>query len=78
MPEGFALVNIGDVNLGNRQTHGLESVVDRHRGVRIGCRVDDNGIGGVPGILNPGDQLAFMVGLAKIDTEPAFGAGLPA
>ena len=48
----------------DRQGDGADGVVDGDRGVRIGAGIDDDGVAVVPRLLDPGDQFAFVVGLA--------------
>ena len=69
--EMFARVDIADVHLDDRRLERGERVEDRDRGVAVTRGIDDQ-----PRrfrfarLLNPVDDLAFMVGLAEVDREP--------
>ena len=57
---------------------GADRVVDGDRGVGVGPGIDDDARGLVAGLVDPVDQIAFMVGLAEIDGKPELFAGGPA
>ena len=63
VPEGFALVDIRDVNLDHRNIERGERIVNGDGGVRIGARIDDDAGAHRPRFLNPVDEFALMVRL---------------
>ena len=76
MAERLTGVDVGEVNFDHRQRHGAKRIVDGDRGVRIGARVDDDGVETAQRLLDPGDQFAFDIGLLAGDLETerlAFG-----
>ena len=61
--------NIREMKFDDRFLENCQRVQQRHRGVRKGAGVDDDRIRRLAGLLDPGDQLAFRVRLAKIQGE---------
>jgi hypothetical protein len=70
-------MDVGQMNFGDRQAGCADRVVDRDRGVRVGARIDDDRVRLVARLLDPVDELAFVVGLAELDRQAQSGAGLP-
>jgi hypothetical protein len=77
VPDLFALVHVGDVQLDHRPADPLDGVVQRER--RVGQRTGVEHRADHParfdlrtGLVNPVDQPAHVVGLAEVDldTEP--------
>ena len=50
-----------------------DGIAERDAGVSIGSRVQDDDIEFTFRLLNPGDQLAFEVGLAELDFRAQLG-----
>src|SRR6185437_3863590 len=70
VPEGFALVNVGDVAFDHRDADGEDGVHDGDRGGGVAGRVDDDAGGALrAGLLDVGDHFAFAVGLAEDDVD---------
>lgn len=70
MPERFAGMHVGQMHFDHRHFAGDQRVTNRHRGVGPGGRVDhDTGAAGA-GAVDPVEQFAFVVGLAKFDFQP--------
>jgi hypothetical protein len=69
VPEFFALVHVGDVDLDGGKLHGGKGVPEGHRGVGEGARIDDDTRGVVPGGVDDVEQDAFVVGLDAFDRE---------
>src|SRR5689334_7973128 len=65
----FSAVNIRQMYLDHRQLRRLERVEDSDRSVCVGAGVEDNAVGILTSLLDPVDQLAFVVGLAEIDRQ---------
>lgn len=77
MAEGFALVRIGQVDFDHRHGDALDRVMQSDRGVGQAARIDDDGMGALRmGLLQPVNQMAFMVRLAKIDRHMGAGGGV--
>ena len=66
------------MDFNNRQSDSLESVVNGDRSVGIGGGIDEDRVGGLRRILNPGHELALMVGLPEITIQPKAFTGLSA
>ena len=62
MPEGFALVDIGQMNLQKRQSDALDRVPEGNARVRECCRIDEQESRITVGV-NPVKQCSFRVGL---------------
>jgi hypothetical protein len=58
------------MHLEHRQLGGLQRIEDGDRGVRKGAGVDHDACGLLARLLDPGDQLALVVRLAKVDRKP--------
>ena len=69
--ERFALVDVGQVHFDHRQFHRGQGVAQRHRGVGPGGGVDDDAGDPAAGLVDPVEQLAFLVGLAEVHGEAA-------
>src|SRR6201993_5573135 len=46
-----------------------QCVPDRDRSVRVGARINQNSLAFFPGILNPVNQLPFVIALQKLDFQ---------
>src|SRR5688572_10833693 len=60
------------MDLDHRGVQKLEGVQNGHGGVGITPGIDNDSGRLATGFLNPGDQLALMVGLTEIDAETHF------
>ena len=69
VPEFFALVHVGDVNLDGGKLDGGKGVPEGHGSVGEGAGVDDDACGVVPGCVDDVEQDAFVVGLHAFDVE---------
>ena len=67
MPKFLAFENVAQVDLDNGNGECAQGIQNRDGGVGIGGRIENERQGGVARLLNPADQLAFVVGLAEID-----------
>src|SRR5258708_26115604 len=67
--EFVAPINVGEVHLDDRQGGGVERIEYGDRGVREGAGIEDDAVCGLPRLVNPVDQLAFVVRLAEIHDE---------
>ncbi|MNO61477.1 hypothetical protein D3C76_521280 [compost metagenome] len=80
MTERFAFVHVGQVHFDDWQFAGHQGVADGHRGVGPGAGVDQDTGAAATGGVDPVDQFAFVVGLAKFDIQAqvvgAVGAAL--
>jgi hypothetical protein len=73
VPELLAAVDVGDVDLHHRQpVAGVERVEQADRGVRVGGGVDHDAAVVLPGLVDPVDEFALVVGLPQVD-GPAVG-----
>ena len=64
--KGFAPMDIAEMNLYGRQAYGCDRVSDRHAGVGVGPRVDQNAVLLAKGSLKAIHQSPFAVGLKAI------------
>jgi hypothetical protein len=78
MTEVLALVHVGDVNFDHRSLEGVERIENRHRGVSVGGRIDDDGRRILAGFMDPVDQLVLGVGLQEADVFSPCTAALSA
>jgi hypothetical protein len=69
VPELFPPVNIRQVDFYDRNFDRAQCVPDRNRSVRVGARIDQNPMALFPGILNPINQLPFVIALQKLDFQ---------
>ena len=53
----------------HRDFDRAQCVPDRDRSVRVGARIDQNSMALFPGILNPINQLTFVITLEKLDFQ---------
>jgi len=51
----------------HRDFDRAQCVPDRDRSVRVGARIDQNSVALFPRILNPINQLTFVIALQKLD-----------
>ncbi|MNL39310.1 hypothetical protein D3C87_1615810 [compost metagenome] len=78
MAERFAGVDVRQVHFDHRQLTGDQRIANGHRGVGPGGRVDhDPGATTACGV-NPVEQFAFMVGLAKFHCQAELFSGAAA
>ena len=78
MTEGFACVDIGEVNFDERNGHRRQRIADRHAGVGVSRRIDHDEIHMIAtGLVDPVDQRTLVIvlkGLNKrTDRVPATG-----
>lgn len=67
----LARLRIGEVNLDHWHLDRLDRIEQRDRGVGIGRRVQQHRASFLPvGVMQPVDQLAFVIGLVKTDRQP--------
>ena len=77
LAEVLARLHGADVDLDGGDGDGLEGVQDRHAGVRVSCRVDDDAVDLAVCLLDLVDDAALVVGLEDLDlVEALCGAGL--
>ena len=72
VPEGLALVDVGDMHLDDREFAGVQGVEDGDRRVREGGGIDDDAAGPLARLMNPVDDLEFGIALVKFDFEIEF------
>ena len=53
----------------HRDFDRAQSIPDRDRSVGVGTRIDQNSMALFPGILNPINQLTFVIALQKLDFQ---------
>jgi len=71
MAEFFAFVGVGQMDLNNRNGNRFDRIVQRDGGMRVRTRVEQNRLRTHRmRLVQPIDQMAFMVGLAEINVEP--------
>lgn len=63
MPEQFTLVNVAEVDLNGRKSHGRNGIADRDTRMSIPSRVDHDRIEPLLGTLNPGNELSLQIRL---------------
>ncbi|MCY1181937.1 hypothetical protein D9M73_224720 [compost metagenome] len=73
--EGLAGVHVGQVDFDHRQFAGDQGVADGDRGVGPRGRIDDDPGAATAGGVNPVEQFAFMVGLAKLNCQAELFGG---
>ena len=61
LAKAFTLVHVGDMNLQHRPVEGVERVQKRDGSMGERGGVDDDPGGGVAGLVDPVDDLSFMV-----------------
>ena len=62
-------MNIRQMDFYHRDFDRAQCVPDRDRSVRVGARIDQNSLAFFPGILNPVNQLTFVIALQKLDFQ---------
>src|SRR5690606_2575731 len=72
--ELFARVDIGDVDLGEREQHPGERVAEGYRGVSESSRVDHDALAILASRVNRIDQDAFVIALHAAHLEACFGS----
>ena len=63
MAKRLALVDVRDVHLDHGAVKRVQRIKDRHRSVRLSAGIQDDGRPVQARLLDPVDQLAFVVGL---------------
>ncbi len=75
--EGFALVDVAQMDLNHGKLGRLEGIKDGNRGVAVGSCIDDDSRRLVARLKNPFDQFALPRRLPEVDPEAQFlGPGL--
>jgi len=77
VPEFLPGVDVGEVDFDGGNGHGREGIPERDAGVGIGGGVEDDGVEAAAGVLDPGDEFAFVIGLAEVDFGVEFGCAGP-
>src|SRR5450432_1318686 len=62
-------MNVGDMNLDHRKLGCLQRVEQRDRRERISGGIDDDSDRMLASLMNPIDQLSFVIGLAKNEVQ---------
>lgn len=70
MPEFLPGMDIGKMDFDGRNATGHDRISQGNAGVCIGGSVEDDHFELPFGLLDPGDQLAFKVGLAEVNFYP--------
>src|SRR5579863_1498703 len=78
MPEGLALVNIGNMHLDDRPGERVKRVEDGDRGMGEGGGIDDDAGGAVSRAMNEVDDLVFAIALMELDLKPELSPDPPA
>src|SRR5579875_233341 len=78
VPESLAAVNVGQVHLDDRQLGRKQGVENRDRGGGVAGGIDDDAVGVLARLLDPLDELAFLIRLPEIDRETEHRAALHA
>src|SRR5215208_5234000 len=83
MPEGFPRVNVGDMKLDHSQTGPDDRVMQRDACVAVGTGVDNGAdkaaiMLSAPSVLNPLDQLTFVIRLPEVELPAEVSRGIPA
>lgn len=68
-PKGFTLVDIGEMDLNGWNFCGDDGIPQGNAGMRIACRIEDDGVKSASRFLNPGNQLPFHIGLSDVDSH---------
>src|SRR5882724_4282141 len=69
MAKFFAGMDIGQMDFYRWHTHGGDGIPERDAGVGIGGGIQDDHVELALGFLYPSHQLAFEVGLVKLDSD---------
>ena len=72
MPKLLARVDVGEMNFNHRHIAGGNGIAQRNAGVRVPGGVYYRNVRRTGGILNPRDQFAFVIGLAKLNLGAPF------
>lgn len=73
MPEFLTLFRVGQMDFDNGDLYRFDRVVERDGGVGVGAGIQKHRFRALGlCLMQPVDQMAFMVGLAKIDLQPQF------
>lgn len=63
--EGFARVDVAQMDFNGRQVCGFQRIVQRNRRVAVGAEIADQPVGEPARLMDPVDEHALMVGLPK-------------
>ena len=77
MPETLARMDVGKVDLDGRHASGRNGISQGDAGMSVGGGVEDQGVELVLGLLNPADQLPFIISLSEIDRYSSRLSSLP-
>ena len=69
VPELFPPVNIRQMDFYHWDFDRAQCIPDRDRRVRVAARIDQNSLALFPGILNPVNQVTFVIALQKLDFQ---------
>src|ERR1700733_13191514 len=75
MAETLSGVNVGEMDLDDPRIRALDRVGESNRGVAIGAGVENDGFARTAGVLHPGDEIAFLVRLAEVQSDSMRFAG---
>src|SRR5581483_11404190 len=67
--KALAPENVRQMHFDDRQVGGVERVEHGDRGVGQRAGVEDDAVRGVARLVNPVDELAFVIGLAALDRQ---------
>ena len=70
MAEWLAGIDIGQVNFNGGNVHGLQGIVQGHRGMGVARAVDDDSGSLALRLMNPADQFALGIGLPENNLLP--------
>lgn len=74
MAKLLPLMDVRQVDFDRRQGHGGNRITYRNARMRVCGRIDDDPVEMSPGVLNPGDQFPFYIGLLGLYRNPQFRA----
>lgn len=69
MTESFSGVDVGKVDLNDREANSADSISQSDAGVGIGRGVENDCVKLALGLLNPTDQLPLHIGLSELDFD---------
>src|SRR6185503_1387293 len=76
MPEFLTRMDVGKVNFDYGNPDGADRVPERYAGVCVGASIKHNRRKRAQCLLNPGYEIPFRIGLAKLNLDPAFRRAL--
>ena len=59
--EVFAGVDVRQMHLDNVGVRPLDGIENGNRGVAVGAGIENDRLAGAPRLLNPGDEIAFVI-----------------